>query len=219
MHGTADFHDRISDPRLPEAADVVDDAAALDAAVDMLNAHAPTSEAPIRRFLRLRERLSSWLPGWHEGLHLIERERQEAQLLEPPAPRRQGIRGGIRDAFIVDTARLGLTQKENREPSIDQQHVVDRVALFLAAITARVLSRILGALEAPFGPIVAERGEAGTAADAVDRATVGGDSSVGPTMAAALASAMSRRWAIAVNDRVGASPRVRSVARSTTKRT
>jgi hypothetical protein len=197
----------------------VDDAAALDAAVDMLNAHAPTSEALIRRFLRPRERPSSRLPGWHDGLHLIERERQEAQILEQPAPRRQGIWGGIRDVFIVDTACMGLTQEENREPSIDQQHVFDRVALFLAAIRARLPSRILRALDAPFGPIVAERGEAGTAADAVDRATVGGDSSVGPIMAAALASATPRRWANAVNDRVGASPGVRSVARSTTKST
>jgi hypothetical protein len=35
------------------------------------------------------------------------------------------------------------------------------VALFLAAITARLLSRILGALDAPFGPVVPKRGEAG----------------------------------------------------------
>ena len=37
------------------------------------------------------------------------------------------------------------------------------MVLFLAAITARLLSRILGALDAPFGPIVAKRGEAGAA--------------------------------------------------------
>jgi hypothetical protein len=47
MHGTADSHDRISAPRLPEAADVLDDAAALDAVIDMLKAHAPTSDAPL----------------------------------------------------------------------------------------------------------------------------------------------------------------------------
>jgi hypothetical protein len=103
----------------------------------------------------------------------------------------------------VGTARIGPTQEENREPGIDQEQVFERVALFLAAITARLLSWILGALDAPFGPIVAERGEAGPAAGAVDRATRD-DSSVGPTMAAASASATPRRWANAVNDRVGA---------------
>jgi hypothetical protein len=201
MPGTADFHDRLSDPRLPEAADVLDDAAALDAAVDRLNAHAPTSDALIRRLLGPRER-----------------ERQEAQILEQPAPCRQGIGGGIRHALIVGTARIGLTQEENREPGIDQEQVVDRVARFLAAITARLLSGILGALEAPFGPLVAERGEAGPAAGAGARAT-GDDASVGPTTAAASDSTTPRRWANAVNDRVGASLRVRSVARSTIKRT
>ena len=125
MQCTADFHDRISDPCFPEAADVQDDAAALDAAVDMLNAHAPTSDAPIHRLLRPRELPSSWLPGWHDGFHLSERKRQEAQILEQPAPCRQGIGGGIRHAFIVGTARIGLTQEENREPGIDQEQVFD----------------------------------------------------------------------------------------------
>jgi hypothetical protein len=40
MEGTADFHDEIAGPRLPEAAGIVDNAAALDAAVDVLNAPA-----------------------------------------------------------------------------------------------------------------------------------------------------------------------------------
>ena len=52
MQRTADFHDQISDTRLPQAADVMDDAAALDAAVDVLDAHAPTGDAPIRGLLR-----------------------------------------------------------------------------------------------------------------------------------------------------------------------
>jgi hypothetical protein len=49
MQGTADFHDAIANARLPEAAGVVDDAAALDAAVDVRNAHAAARDAPIRR--------------------------------------------------------------------------------------------------------------------------------------------------------------------------
>jgi hypothetical protein len=87
MQCTADFHDHISDPRLPEAADVVDDAAALDAAMDVFDAHAPTSDAPIRRFLDPCELSASRLPGWHDDLHPVQRKRQEAQVLEQPAPR------------------------------------------------------------------------------------------------------------------------------------
>src|SRR6266508_5253875 len=38
MQRTADFHHKIADARLPEAAGVVDDATAFDAAVDVLDA-------------------------------------------------------------------------------------------------------------------------------------------------------------------------------------
>jgi len=219
MQRTADFHDQIADPHLSQATDSVDDAAALDAAVDVLDAHTSAGDAPIRRFLGPRELSSSRLPGWHDDFHLRKRKRQKAQVLEQPAPCRQGVRGRIRNPLIVGAAGIGLTQKEDRERRIDQQHVFDGVALFLAAITARLLSRILGALDAPLGPIVAERGEAGAGTGTVDGSNTGDDSSVGATMAAASASATPRRWANAVNDRVGASPSVRNVACRITKRT
>jgi hypothetical protein len=214
MQRTADFHDQVVDARLSKAAGVVDNAAALDAAVDMLDAHAATRDAPVGGFLAAREGPASRLPGRHDDLDLIEGERQEAQILEQPTARGQGVRGRISNPLIVGTAHVGLTQKKDRERGVDQQHVFYRVALFLAAITARLLSRILGALDAPFGAIVAKRGEAGAGAGAG-----AGRVAVGSTMAAASASATPRRWANAVKDRVGASPNARSVARSTTKRT
>src|SRR5262245_17462979 len=118
-----------------------------------------------------------------------------------------GVRGGLGNAFIVSAAGIGLAQQENRQRGVDQQHIFDRVALFLAAITARLLSRILGTLDAPFGAVVAERGEAGIDTAAVGRSEGGGAPSVGSTIAAA--SATPRRWASAVKDRVGASASVR----------
>jgi hypothetical protein len=220
MQRTADFHDQIAHARLPQAAGVVDDAAALHTAVDMLDAHPATRDAPIRGFLRAREGAASRLPRRHDDLNLIEGEGQEAQILEQSTARRQGVGGRIGNSLIMGTARIGLAQKEDRERDVDQEHVFYRVVLFLAAITARLLSRILGALDAPFGPIVAKRGEAGSSAGAAaGRAAVGGNPAVGTTMAAASASATPRRVANAVKDRVGASPSARSVARSTTKRT
>jgi hypothetical protein len=59
MLPTADVHDHITDARLPEPASVVDDAAALDATVDVLDAHAATSDAAIGGFLaaRAKERM------------------------------------------------------------------------------------------------------------------------------------------------------------------
>jgi hypothetical protein len=74
MQRTADFHDQIADARLAEAAGIMDNTAALDAAVDMLDAHAPTGDAPIRGLLRACELPSSRLPGRHDDLDLVECE-------------------------------------------------------------------------------------------------------------------------------------------------
>jgi hypothetical protein len=200
MQRTADFHDAITNAGLPQAAGVVDDAAALDAAVDLLKAHAAARDAPIRRLLRRCEVPASRLPGRQDDRHPVQRERQEPEILEHAAARRQGIRAGLGNPRIMGTAGIGLTQKEDRERGVDQQDVFYRVACFLAAITARLLSRILGALQAPFGAIVANRGEASAGA-------------------AAWASATPMRWARSVKERVGASPSARSVAGSTTNRT
>jgi hypothetical protein len=111
MQRTANFHEQVADPRLPHAAGVVDDAASLDAAVDMLDAHPPTSDMPIGGFLLAREGPAPWLLRRHDSLHLVQRQRQEAQILELPAPRWHGVRGGIGHTCIVGTVRRGRTQK------------------------------------------------------------------------------------------------------------
>jgi hypothetical protein len=218
MERTANFHDTIADACLPETAGVVDDAAALDAAVDVLDAHATAGDPTIRGFLRAREGPATRLAGRHDDLDVVERKRQEAQILQQAAPSGQGVRGGIGNALIVGATGVGVTQKENYERSIDQQHVFDRVAFFLATITARLLSRILGAPDAPFGPIVAKRGAAGTGAGPGGSAGVGGPA-IGTTRAAASASVTPMRVASSRKERAGASPRVRSAACRTTNRT
>ena len=173
----------------------------------------------MRSFLRVRQGTASRLPGRHEHLDLCQGEGQEAQIVEQPTACRPGVGAGIGHPLVMGTARRGLAQKEDRERGVDQEHVFDCVGLLLAAITARLLSRILGPLDASFGPIVATRGVAGVGAGAaVGRVAVGGDPAVGTTMAAASASATLRRVANAIKDRVGASPNVRRVARSTTNR-
>lgn len=215
MQRTADFHDQIADTHLSQAVCITDDAAALDAAVDMRDADAAACNPSIAGFLRPCEGSAPWLLGRHDDLDVVKRERQETEILQQPAARGQGIRRGIRNPLVMDAARIGVAQEEDRERCIDQQHIFHCVALFLATLTARLLKRILGALEAPFGAIVSKRGEAG--AGAGGSAGVGG-SDIGATMACTSASATPRRCANACTDRVGASPSVRSVARRTTKR-
>jgi hypothetical protein len=82
MQRTADFHDQVADARLSEAAGIVDNPAALDATVDVLDADAAARDVPIGRFLAARECSASGLTGRHNDLDLVERKRQEAQILE-----------------------------------------------------------------------------------------------------------------------------------------
>ena len=123
MQRTADFHDQIADPRLSQAADIMDDAAALDAAVDVFDTHASAGDAPIRRFLQAREGPASWLPRRHDDLDLGQRERQEAEILEQPAACGQGIRRGVYNPLVVGTTRIGVAQEKDRERGIDEQYV------------------------------------------------------------------------------------------------
>src|SRR5215510_10342998 len=120
MQRTADFHDQIADTGFPEAVGVVDDATTLDAAVDMLDAHPPAGYTPIPGFLHPCESPAARLLRWHEDLDLVERECQEAQILEQPAPRGQRVRGCLGNSLIVGAAGIRVTQKENHERGIDQ---------------------------------------------------------------------------------------------------
>jgi hypothetical protein len=220
MERTANFHDTIADACLPEAAGVVDDAAALDAAVDGLDAHATAGDPTICGFLRAREGPATRLAGRPDDLDLVERKRQEAPILQQAAPGGQGVRGGIGHALIVGAAGRGVTQKENDARSIDQPHVFDRVALVLATITARLLRRILGTPDASLGPIMCKRGAAGEwAGAAAGTSDALGGSCPDTTSALASASVTPRRCASSITDRVGASPSPRSVASRTTNRT
>jgi hypothetical protein len=112
----------------------------------------------------------------------------------------------------MGTAAIGITEKEDGEQGIDEQNIFDGVVFFLAAITLSLFNRVLGADDAPFGPVMGKRGESG--------ATTGtGASSREPTTEAASASETPSRCARAVRERAGASPRARSAANSTGKRT
>ena len=210
MQRTADFSDAIANAGLPQAAGIVDDATARDTAGDVLKAHTATRDAPMRRVLRACEVPASRLPGGHEDLHLVTRDRQEPEILEPAAARGQGLRAGLGHPLIVGAAGRRVTPKADRARGGDQPDVFPRVACFLATITARLLRRILGAFEAPCGAIVPTRGAVGAA--------VGGCSG-GTTRAVASASAAPIRFASSVKDRAGVSPSVRRVACRTTNRT
>ena len=109
----------------------------------------------------------------------------------------------------MDPAAVGVAQNEDDEESIDEQDIFDGVVLFLAAITCRLCRRVLGTDDPPFRPVMGKRGEAGVAAGL--GATGAGPSSSASTTVAASASETPSRWARAIRERAGASPRARNV--------
>src|SRR5467141_2034826 len=217
MQSTTDLHHQIADALLPQTTPVFHDATTLNTTVDMLNPQSAVVERLVGPLLLQGQLRTAWLLRRHEDRHLRERERQEAQILQQPTPGWEWVGGGLRDAQIMDTAAVGVAQKEDDEERIDEQSVFDGVVLFLAAITRGLLRRVLGADDAPFGPVMGKRGEAGAA---VGMGATGVDSSSsGTTTVAASASEIPRRWARAERERAGASPRARSAASNAGNRT
>src|SRR2546425_8485266 len=193
------------------------DATALHTAVDMLDAQPTLVQCLVGSVLLPRQLLTAGFLHRHEDLDLRERKSQEAQILQQPAPRRQGIRRRVSNGLIMGAAAIGVTEKEDDEQGIDEQDIFDGVVFFLAAITLFLFSRVLGADDASFRPVMGKRGEAGTAAGM--GATGAGSSSRGTTTVAASASETPSRWARVVRERVGASPRARSAASNAGNRT
>ena len=91
----------------------------------------------------------------------------------------------------MDTAAVGVAQKEDDEERIDEQDIFDGVVLFLAAI-ARGCSEVLGADDAPLGAVMGKGGRRCGGGYGDDGC---GLLSSGVTTVAAAASETPRRWA------------------------
>src|SRR5207244_10391872 len=58
----------------------------------------------------------------------------------------------------MDVTSRGVTQEKDHEEGIDQQDIFDRMVLFLAALTPRLCSSVLGADAPPFRPVMGKGG-------------------------------------------------------------
>src|SRR4029453_11794479 len=112
----------------------------------------------------------------------------------------------------MDTATIGIAEEEDEEQGVDKEHIFYRMVFFLAAITRGLFRRVLGADDPSFRAVMGKRGASGVA-------TRAGSSSSRTTTVAASASETPRRWARAVRERAGASPRVRSAVSRAGNRT
>src|SRR3954464_464727 len=117
----------------------------------------------------------------------------------------------------MDAAPDSVAEEDNEEQGIDQQDVLYRMCLLLATVTLGLFSRVLGADNAPFRPVMSKRGAACPATGAAAGKATGAGSSSGATPS--VPSETPSRRARAVRERVGASPRVRSAASNAGSRT
>ena len=108
MQGTTEFHDQIADAVLPQPDPVFDDAAALDAAVHMLDPQPTVVQSLVGQVLVQRQFLTTGFLGGHEDLDLGQRERQEAQVLQQPTPGGQGIRRRVGNGLVMDATAIDL---------------------------------------------------------------------------------------------------------------
>ena len=88
MEGTAAFHHQIADALLPQPDPVFHHATAFDTAVDMRNTQSAIVQGLVGPLLFQGACLAAGFLGRHEDLDLGPRERQEAQVLQEPAPGR-----------------------------------------------------------------------------------------------------------------------------------
>jgi hypothetical protein len=107
---------------------------------------------------------------------------------------------------------VGVAQQEEQEEGIDEPDLFDGLVLCLAALPCGLFNRLLGADDAPLGALRGTRGEAGAGMGV-------GSSASGATTGAASASETPSRWARALRERAGASPRGRRAASSPGSRT
>jgi hypothetical protein len=210
MQRTTDFHHHVANPVFPQPNGLFEHTAALDAAIDMFDAHAPSSQLPIPSLLRSRPLVAARLLRRLEDVHAVQRERLKTHVLQQLTPGRQRIGGGVGDALVMDTAWMRLTQEED-EGLIDQEEVFQHVALVLAAIIRFLFSRVVGARDGSLGAIMTKRGAAGGVAAWTASAGEASNGWGGPST--------SRRARKTSTQRQGASPKVRSVSRKTGSKT
>src|SRR5919107_260521 len=113
----------------------------------------------------------------------------------------------------MDATTNGIAEEQDDQHGIDQQDVLYRMVLFLATVTVRLFSRVLGADNTPFCPVMGKRGE--------PCPTMGAEAGEcdGSSSGASASSETASLCAKAVRERAGASPRPRSAASNAGSRT
>lgn len=193
VQGTGDFSNHIACIVTGETDCVFEHATALDTAVDVLDADPSSRQFPVYGLLFVRQCAAARFLERCGTCHALQHEGEKAKILQQFTAFGERIGRCVGNPFVVRTPFIRIREKQNGERRIDQEYVLQGMALFLAALAAFLFICIFGALDTPFGSVMAKRG------DTVDW----------------FAAVRPNRSASAASERVGASPSARRPMHST----
>jgi hypothetical protein len=134
MQPTTRLHHHITDTMPPDPTGFIDDATAFNPTNGVFDPNTQGGDAPVLGFLRIRQLLPTWFfLRLHDG-DAWQREALKSCVLPQPTARWQCIPFHVSDPFIMDAARIGLTQKKNASIRRCQTQVLDTMPLFLSTI-------------------------------------------------------------------------------------
>jgi len=159
MQSTTYFHHYIANVISSQAYPPCDNCTAFDTTDNVLNPHTPSCNQPVFDLLIFGQLAAFGLLVWDSYPHTIEREAQKTEILDQFAACGQWIKCHVSQRFVMHPTLNCVAQKLNACQAIHEHVVLDRVALFLAAIVVRLFRRVLGARDGSLGAIV-KKGEA-----------------------------------------------------------
>jgi hypothetical protein len=158
MERTADFHHHVANPCVPDPDGLFAHAAAFDAAVDVFDAHMPPSDLPRVRLLGAHQPFSTWRLHRLNALRAVQRERLNAPVLPQLTSCWQWRWCTVGEALVMQTTRMGRTQKRHTPGGLDPQEIFAHGPLLLAAITHVLCSSVVGARAGSLGATLTNRG-------------------------------------------------------------
>ena len=164
----------------------------------MLNPYSSARQLLILGLLLVCQLSPAWFLVRRPTRHSFQAKGLKSEILKQLASLWQRIGRSIGNPLIVDTALIRIAEKQDGQHRINQQQVLERMILLLAAIAAFLFSSIFGTRDAALGSIMAKRGMA---------------MSVGVSVSSA------NRFFNSASERLGASPSVRKVFLSTSNNT
>lgn len=164
MQATAGCHQLILNVFPPQPEGVFDNPAPFHTANHMLDSHPHARNPLVLHFLIRGQRPTAWFFLGLFDADLGHTKALKAHILIQDTVAWEAIVFLIRHGFVVPTPFVGGTQKRNRAVLPDQQQILDRMLLVLAAIVKPLFIGITRPVYRSFGPVVEKRDGSSAAA-------------------------------------------------------